>query len=252
MADEDSVRTGYESIVDLLVVFTATRAFRFDRHHVESKCRGTRSQGHHGQRCRGTRLPQVDDARYRHQAFSMQRVSVVGVPGSGKTTVGRSLSRAMGVPFIELDGLFHEPGWAEPPAEEFRARVADEIEVDAWVVDGNYHVVQEGIWERADTVVWLDLPRAVIMRRVVVRTLRRALTREELWNGNREPLTNFYRWNPEYNIIRWAWVKYPEYIRRYGSAMEASRRRSDIEWIRLSSDNDVVGFLKGQTEIMTD
>jgi hypothetical protein len=46
------------------------------------------------------------------------------------------------------------------------------------------------VLERADTVVWLDLPRRIWLPRLVVRTLRRALTREELWNGNRESLWN--------------------------------------------------------------
>jgi adenylate kinase family enzyme len=154
----------------------------------------------------------------------------------------------MGVPFIELDGLFHQPGWRETPVEKFQARVSTEIEAEAWVVDGNYQAVQGSIWRRADAVVWLDLPRSVIMRRVIARTIRRAMTREELWNGNREPFTNFYRWDPELNVVRWAWVNYPEYKRRYGTAMEDAQQRSDIEWLRLRSRSDVDAFLRGQTE----
>ena len=46
------------------------------------------------------------------------------------------------------------------------------------------------------------------MRQVVGRTLRRKITRKQLWNGIHEPLTNFYRWDPEKNIIRWAWTRF--------------------------------------------
>ena len=56
------------------------------------------------------------------------------------------------------------------------------------------------------------------MRQVTGRTLRRAARRERLWNGNREPLTNFYRWDPEKNIIRWAWVHHPRYRSIYRTA----------------------------------
>jgi adenylate kinase family enzyme len=154
----------------------------------------------------------------------------------------------MGVPFIELDGLFHRAGWTEPPVEEFRARVSAELEGDGWVVDGNYEAVQEGIWERADTVIWLDLPRPVIMRRVILRTLRRAVTRETLWNGNREPLTNFSRWSPEENIIRWAWTRYPEYRRRYGRAMVMAGQHPNITWVRLTSDLEVERFVRRTAE----
>ena len=60
------------------------------------------------------------------------------------------------------------------------------------MIDGNYRtvVVDGPVWQRADTVVWLDLPRRIVMRQVVSRTFRRSILREELWNGNREPLRN--------------------------------------------------------------
>lgn len=40
-----------------------------------------------------------------------QRVSVVGVAGSGKTTFSGRLSAALALPLVELDGIFHQPGW---------------------------------------------------------------------------------------------------------------------------------------------
>jgi hypothetical protein len=81
------------------------------------------------------------------------------------------------------------------------------VAAPAWVVDGNYSVVRDLVWDRADAVVWLDLPRRLVMRRVILRTLRRAVTREALWNGNREPMTNFSRLDPKVDIIRWTWVR---------------------------------------------
>jgi hypothetical protein len=60
------------------------------------------------------------------------------------------------------------------------------------------------------------------MRRIVLRTVRRAVGRERLWNGNREPLSNLYRFDQEKSIICWAWVKHPEYGERYGAAMAAA------------------------------
>jgi adenylate kinase family enzyme len=167
----------------------------------------------------------------------MRRISVVGVSGSGKTTLGHRLADALDVPFVELDSIFHQAGWTDLTTGEFRDRVADVIERDDWVVDGNYRAVLDLVWERADTVLWLDLPRRVIMRRVLARTIRRALTGEELWNGNREPLTNFYRWDPERNVIRWAWVKYPEYVAAYSRVMD-DPPVPGLRFIRLASDRD--------------
>src|SRR5690349_8719035 len=128
----------------------------------------------------------------------MRRVSVVGNSGSGKSTLARRVAERLGVPYVELDAIHHLPGWTPIDPDEFRAKVDEITAADTWVVDGNYRalVVEGPVWARADTVVWLDLPRAVVMRQVIGRTLRRSITREELWNGNREPLGNFVRWDP--------------------------------------------------------
>jgi len=121
---------------------------------------------------------------------SVQRVSVIASAGSGKSTMGRLLATKLDVPFVELDAIFHQPQWAELPIQEFRRRVAEITAFDAWVIDGNYSGVRDLVWQRAEVIAWLDLPRRTLMSRVVRRTIRRALTRERLWNGNTEPLTN--------------------------------------------------------------
>ena len=89
----------------------------------------------------------------------VQRVSVVGNSGSGKSTLGAALAARLGVPYVELDSIFHQPGWAELPRDEFRERVGALADGDAWVIDGNYTAVRDLVWARADTVVWIDLPR---------------------------------------------------------------------------------------------
>jgi hypothetical protein len=55
-----------------------------------------------------------------------------------------------------------------------------------------------------------------------------------LWNGNREPLSNFYSIVPNDNVILWAWMKYPEFVQRYLDAMADPRWRG-INFVRLRS-----------------
>src|SRR4051794_5544022 len=118
----------------------------------------------------------------------MQRVSVVGVSGSGKTSMAAALAARGGVPHIELDALHWEPHWVMAETDVFRARVAAAIARPTWVADGNYSKVRDLVWARADTVVWLDYPFAVSFARLIRRTVRRSVFRERLWNGNRERL----------------------------------------------------------------
>jgi adenylate kinase family enzyme len=115
-----------------------------------------------------------------------QRISIVGTSGSGKTTLAQQISQCLAITHVELDALHHEPNWAEAPIDVFRKRVEQSLSGNSWVVDGNYSKVRDIVWSRADTVIWLDYPLPLIMKRVVWRTFRRVVMQEELWNGNRE------------------------------------------------------------------
>jgi adenylate kinase family enzyme len=172
----------------------------------------------------------------------VRRVSVVGNSGSGKSTLARELASSLGVPHLELDSVFHQPGWEPLPEEEFRRLVTERTSQDGWVVDGNYSVVQPIAWARADTVVWLDLPKRTVMWQVTRRTVRRAVTRKELWNGNREPLSNFISWVPEKSIISWAWHNHARYRTKYGAAA-ADPANAHLTFIHLTSRPDVSRFL---------
>jgi adenylate kinase family enzyme len=119
----------------------------------------------------------------------MQRIVVVGSTGSGKSIFAGALARRLDVPHVQLDALHWDPGWAAASPEVFRARVATALPPDgAWVVDGNYDRVRDISWGRADTVLWLDYPLPLVFWRLARRTVRRGLTRAELYNGNRESL----------------------------------------------------------------
>src|SRR3954453_23107357 len=105
------------------------------------------------------------------------RVSVIGCSGSGKTTFGRAVATRLGVPFVELDAIFHQPGWTELPDDEFQDRVRAATAGAGWVVDGNYGVVRPIVLERATTVVWLDYSRPRVMQQVIRRSIARAIDR---------------------------------------------------------------------------
>ena len=114
------------------------------------------------------------------------KIAIVGTSGSGKTTLARQMSQRLAVPHIELDALHWEPNWTEATIDVFRSRVKTALSGDAWVVDGNYSKIRPLVWSRADTIVWLDYAFAIVMGRILQRTIRRVVLREECCNGNRE------------------------------------------------------------------
>ena len=170
----------------------------------------------------------------------MQRISVVGNSGSGKSFLASEIARLINAPHVELDGIHHLAHWEPISPDVFRLTVDEISKGESWVIDGNYRaVVLDGpVWQRADTVVWLDLPRWLVMIQVIRRTLRRLIFREVLWNGNRESKRQLISWNPEKSIIRWSWTQHAEYRQRYKNAM-ASDQYGHLHFHRLTSRRDI-------------
>ena len=154
------------------------------------------------------------------------------------------MAEALGSPHVELDSIYHQRGWTPLSDEEFRARVRDATAQERWVVDGNYSVVHEVVWSNADTLVWFDLPYTTVMSRTIRRTVRRTLSRQVLWNGNREPFSNLWSLNPEKSIIAWAATRHGVYRRRYSEA-ERDPRWVHLRFVRLGSQAEADGFLAG-------
>jgi adenylate kinase family enzyme len=174
---------------------------------------------------------------------TLRRVSVVGCSGAGKTTVAAKLAERLEVPHIELDAMYHQAGWEPTPRDELRASLLPLIEGDRWIVDGNYgSLVQDLVWDRADTIVWVDPPRPAVMAAVTRRTLGRMVRRTELWNGNRERFRYLLTPRPEENIILWTWTRFAHYRDRYAASME-DPANGRLLWIHLRSRREIKAWL---------
>ena len=171
----------------------------------------------------------------------MKRVNVKGTSGSGKTTFSQELARRLGLPFVELDALHHGPKWAEPTNEAFRARVREAIAAapDGWVIDGNYESkLGDTVLGGADTIVWLDLPLQLKLRRLWRRTSYRIRNDVELWNGNKESWWDAV-WGPN-SLFVWMLRTHVshrrDWPRRFAGDPRFVRLRSDVEaraWLEL-------------------
>ena len=168
----------------------------------------------------------------------MRRVAVIATAsGCGKTTFGRRLAERICVPFVELDAIHWQAGWRALDPAELRRRVEPVVSGEAWVVDGSYRgKLGDLVLERADTVVWLDLPRRIWLPRLVVRTLRRTLMRQEIWNGNRESLWTAVAGDD--SLFRYALTN--ERPRRHRYPRELARYRV----ARLRTPGEVEAFLR--------
>jgi adenylate kinase family enzyme len=173
----------------------------------------------------------------------MERVVVVGAAGSGKTTLARAASARLQIPFVDVDDLFWCPGWECVDIPTLRGRLGEQTRGDRWVVAGNYTThVRDLLWSRADTLVWLDLPRATSFRRVVLRTVRDVVQRRELWPGCRQsPLAPFRT-----RLLQRAWVQPARYRVKYEQFL-AEPSSAHLEVVRLRTTAAVAEWLHALT-----
>jgi adenylate kinase family enzyme len=173
------------------------------------------------------------------------RIVVAGTSGSGKTTVARKISQLLDIPHVDIDGLFHGPGWTARPS--FLSEVEAFTSAPQWVTEWQYSSARTMLAQRADLFVWLDLSRTRVMQQLIWRTVRRRVQRVELWNGNYEPPLRAFFTDPDH-IVRWGWRTYPR-NRFQVAAMRAQFPTLPV--VHLRSRNDVEGWLSGPVQQIT-
>lgn len=155
--------------------------------------------------------------------FTFQRIVVIGATSSGKSTLAEILSEKLNLDFIELDALHWEANWVEAPDDLFRQRVEAAISAERWVVAGNYSVVRDLIWPRADAVIWLYYPLWTIFWQLTRRTFTRWWTQELLWGTNRENLwMHFKIWSDD-SLYHWLFKTYWRRKREYPQLLSEPR-----------------------------
>lgn len=94
----------------------------------------------------------------------MNKVIVIGCPGSGKTTFAEKLQKCTGLPLYYLDTIWHKPDKTHIPREEFDQRISEIFATPEWIIDGNYNRTIEMRLQQCDTVFLFDLPTEVCLQ----------------------------------------------------------------------------------------
>lgn len=177
------------------------------------------------------------------QPFSCKRIVVLGATGSGKSTLAGELAARIGLKHIELDALHWQPNWRPATPEEMRTGLENALTSQAWVVAGNYSSVRDMLWPRAQAIVWLDYGLPLVFWRLLVRTLRRAITQEELWNGNREKFWwHLKLWSDE-SLFHWLFKTYWR-RKRETPALLAQPEHAHLKLIHLTSPRETRAWLE--------
>ena len=146
----------------------------------------------------------------------MKRIALIGPGGAGKSTLARQIGEKTGLPVIHLDSVYWHEGWTETPKDVWKQTVQDLARREAWVMDGNYGGTMDIRLAAADVIVFLDLPPALCLLRVLRRQIRyRGLSRPDMASGCPEKLDpTFLKWIWNYRRDRRPEIL--ERMRRHG------------------------------------
>lgn len=161
----------------------------------------------------------------------MQKIMVIGCPGSGKSTFSRALHEITGLPLYHLDMLNWNADRTTVEKEVFRNRLAEVIVKDNWIMDGNYGSTMELRMQACDTVFFLDYPLEVCMNGI---TERRGKERPDMpWIESADEVDE----------------EFIEFVKNYNSesrpeVMTLLERYADKNIIIFKSRNESEAFLK--------
>lgn len=142
----------------------------------------------------------------------MERILIIGCPGSGKSTLARALGDKLDLTVVHLDRLWWTAGWKNVTQEEFDSRLAMALNMDQWIIDGNYSRTMEARLEKCDTIIYLDFSRWQCLLGNFQRYLKnRGSVRPDMGPGcperlNWEHLKFVWNFNKNNRVLNYTWI----------------------------------------------
>jgi adenylate kinase family enzyme len=173
---------------------------------------------------------------------SLRRIAIVGCSGGGKSTLARAVGARLGLPVLHMDSLFWKPGWTESDRDEFRAKVEAAAAEVACVMDGGFITHSTRRFERAEAIVWIELPIWLCLIRAIRRMLLNfGRPRADLAPGCPE------RFDLAFYDYIWNWDRRTR--PRMAEALAEFAKNTPL--IRLKSDREMAMFVDGLTRQST-
>jgi hypothetical protein len=166
----------------------------------------------------------------------LDRIHVLGCPGSGKTTLAYALGERLNLPVIDLDDVYWGRGWKQPDPDDFRWRVQEVAGQPKFVISGNYSSAWDVRLAQGDLLIMLDVRRLEAVRRIIWRSIK---TR---FGGRIDLLPETCRARPDHEPLR----DYPAFIKFTWDCVD--RRQPRVDRLRSLGFDEMI-YLSGASQI---
>lgn len=102
----------------------------------------------------------------------INKISIIGGPGTGKSTLAYNLGKELNLPVCNLDSIQHLENWEVRGSEERDEMILNKVSEPKWVIDGTYKSTLEDRVENSDMVIFLNYSRAAKLKGIFSRYLK--------------------------------------------------------------------------------
>ncbi len=137
---------------------------------------------------------------------NINKISIIGGSGTGKTTLGDNLSMKLNIPVVHLDGINYLENWVVRDVTERDKIILEKLKHPKWIIDGTYTTTLKERLKTSDLVIYLDYSTFAQVRGVLKRFLKHHGEEKKEIAGCKENLTwYFFSW-----VIVWRHKKRKE------------------------------------------
>ena len=166
------------------------------------------------------------------EIIKSKKICLFGCPGSGKSTLGKNLSKIMNLQVYHLDNIYWKPNWVNISKEEFDEKLNELLLLDEYIIEGNYNRTLDLRLEKCDLAIFLDFNRFTCLVSVIKRYfMYKNKTRDDITPGCDEALDK--------EFISYVWNFNKKFRKKYYQKLKESNK----EYLILRNRRQVKRFI---------
>ena len=97
------------------------------------------------------------------------RISIIGGPGTGKSTLAENLGKTLDIPVYHLDAINHLKNWEKRDTKERDKIILEKVKENRWVIDGTYKSTIKERLKYTDIIIYLRYSTIAKLKGIITR-----------------------------------------------------------------------------------